>query len=448
MDTQKKLHIYVKKLLIFWHNYVIILEKGGFMVEREIFKEVVSWLNTDKVIVIKGARQVGKTTLLLWLKEFMESRDRKVVYIAADEYRDRELFEDANLFLKFLEYEYGLKKNMDILIDEFQYIKQAGLFIKNLIDIVKRERLKINIIVTGSSSLEISRNTEFLTGRKVEFLLFPFSFYEYLSLDRRFSVKFNIDTEFKDAVDFYRIYKDKLKQRFVSYIQWGGYPEVAIEKENERRKVLLKEIISTYIEKDIAGFLRVENVSAFNKLARILSAQIGSLVNKNELSNTLNLHHKTLTKYLNILEGTFVFSFVSPFYRNIRKELSKMPKVYINDPGIYYYFHPEDLLSFDSIRGNVVENYIYNSLKGIRGLSSVNFYRTIAKSEVDFILQKEGEIIPMEVKFRSKVKVPVSIKHFQERYKVNRGIIITKDEIKKEGDIYFIPASIFGLMNI
>ena len=418
------------------------------MVERVLFKDVMRWLDRDKVIVIKGARQVGKTTLLLWLKGFLESKQRKVVYIAADEYRDRDFFENANLFLRFLEYEYGLRKNMDILIDEFQYIKQAGLFIKTLRDIIKRERLKINIVVTGSSSLEISRNTEFLTGRKVEFLLSPFSFYEYLSLDRRFSVKFNLYDELKDIVDFYRIYKNELNHRFISYIRWGGYPEVTLEKEKERRKILLKEIISTYIEKDVSSFLRVENISGFNKLVRLLSAQIGSLVNKNELSNTLNLHHKTLTKYLNILEGTFVFSFVAPFYTNIRKELSKMPKVYINDTGIYYYFHPQDLLSLDSIPGNVVENYVYNTLKEMKGVDNINFYRTIAKSEVDFILRKGKIIIPLEVKFRSKVKIPVSMNHFREKYQMERSIIITKDEIKKERDVYFIPASIFGLINI
>ncbi len=400
------------------------------------------------MIVIKGARQVGKTTLLLWLKEFLESRGKKVVYIAADEYRDRELFGSATLFLKFLEYEYGLKRNMNILIDEFQYIKQAGIFTKTLRDIIKRKKMKINIIVSGSSSLEISRNTEFLTGRKIEFLLSPFSFYEYLSPDKRFSHKFNLHNEFEDIVDFYLIYRDELKQRFVSYIRWGGYPEVALEKENERRKILLKEIISTYIEKDITGFLRVENISGFNKLVRLLSAQIGALVNKNELSNTLNLHHKTLTKYLNILEGTFIFSFVTPFYRNIRKELSKMPEVYINDTGIYYYFQPQNLLLFDSIAGNVVENYVYNTLKGMKGLNSINFYRTIAKSEIDFVLRKGEITIPVEVKFRSKVKVPVSIKHFRERYKTEKSIIITKDEIKKEKDVYFIPASILGLIEI
>ena len=418
------------------------------MVKRALFEDIIKWLDRDRVIVIKGARQVGKTTLLLWLKEFLEKRGKKVVYIAADEYRDRELFENATLFLKFLEYEYGLKRNMNILIDEFQYIKQAGIFIKTLRDIIKRKKMKINIVVSGSSSLEISRNTEFLTGRKIEFLLSPLSFYEYLSSDRHFSIKFNLHNKFKDAVDFYRIYKDELNQRFTSYIRWGGYPEVALEKENKRRKTLLKEIISTYIEKDIAGFLRVENISAFNKLVRLLSAQIGSLVNKNELSNTLNLHHKTLIKYLNILEGTFVFSFLTPFYRNIRKELSKMPKVYINDTGIYYYFYPQDLLLFDSIAGNVVENYVYNTLKEMKGIDIINFYRTIAKSEVDFVLRKGEVTIPVEVKFRSKVKVPVSVKHFQERYKTDSSIIITKDEIKKEKNTYFIPAPILGLINI
>ena len=416
------------------------------MVKRELLKDIMKWLNRDKVIVIKGARQVGKTTLLLSLKEILESQQRKVIYIAADEYKESEIFKNANLFLKFIEYEYGVRKNMVLLIDEFQYIIDAGLFMKTLHDIVKRESLKINIVASGSSSLEISRNSEFLTGRKIEFLLLPFSFYEYLSSDRRFTHKFHLYNEFKEIADFYRIYRDELNFRFVSYIRWGGYPEVALENEKERRRVLLKEIISTYIEKDISGFLHVENVSAFNNLVKLLCAQIGSLVNKSELSNTLNLHQKTLTKYLNILEGTFVFSFVTPFYTNIRKELSKMPKVYVNDTGIYYHFYPQDSISFESIAGNVVENFVYNTLKTMKGIDSILFYRTIAKSEVDFILKKGEVVIPVEVKFRSRVKKPVTMKHFQEKYKTKKGIIVTKNEIKKEGDTYFIPAPMLGLI--
>lgn len=418
------------------------------MIKREIFEGVISWLDRDKVVIIKGARQVGKTTLLLGLKELLESEQKRVIYIAADEYRDRDFFENSKLFLKFLEYEYGFANNMYILIDEFQYIKDAGLFIKTLRDLIKREKLKIRIVVTGSSSLEISRNREFLTGRKVEFLLSPFSFYEYLSIDKRFANKFRLTDEFQDVVDFYRIYRKELNYRFALYIRWGGYPEVALEKEKNRKKVILRENISTYIEKDVAGFLRVENVSGFNKLVKLLCTQIGSLVNKNELSNTLDLHQKTLSKYLDILEGTFVFSFVTPFFTNIRKELSKMPKVYINDTGLYYYFNPQDSLSLSSIGGNVVENYVYNTLKNAKGIDSINFYRTISKSEVDFILRRDGNIIPVEVKFRSKAKIPVSLEHFKERYKTKKGIIITRDEIKEEKETFFIPAPMLGMIQI
>jgi len=418
------------------------------MIKREIFEDLISWFDRDKVIVIKGARQVGKTTLLLGLKELLESEKRRVVYIAADEYSDREFFENPRLFLKFLEYEYGFASNMYVFIDEFQYIKEAGLFVKILRDIIKRQRLDINIVVSGSSSLEISKNTEFLTGRKVEFLLSPFSFYEYLSTDKQFSHKFQLFDRFKDMVDFYCIYKKELNQKFASYIRWGGYPEVALEKEGSRKKVILKEIIRTYIERDISGFLNVENVSGFNKLVKLLAKQTGSLVNKNELSNTLNLHHKTLTKYLDILEGTFVFSFVSPFFTNIRKEISRMPKVYVNDTGIYYYFNPIEPLLFDSIAGQIAENYIYNTLKSLKGIDSINFYRTISKSEVDFVIREESKIIPIEVKFRSKVKIPVSLKHFQKMYKAEKSIIVTKDEIKKEGETYFIPVTMFGLIEI
>jgi len=416
------------------------------MIKRTLFTDVMEWLDRDKVILIKGARQVGKTTLLLDIKNHLQSQQKMVVYVAADEFSNADIFSDARLFLKFLNFEYGIERNAYVLIDEFQYIKNSGLFIKVLIDMIKRESLGIQLIISGSSSLEISKSTEYLTGRKIEFLLFPFSFQEYLSTENKFALSFNLDDDFNSLTDFYRIYQKELEHRFSAYILWGGYPEVSLQPSNASRRMLLKEIISTYIEKDVAGYLNVENVSAFNKLVQLLSYQVSALVNRNELTSTLGIHYKTLSKYLDILIGTFIYALVNPFYTNIRKELSKMPKIFLNDTGIYYYYHPQNTLTFDAIPGNLVENFVYTSLKRQKSINNIYFYRTIARSEIDFVVRKWEKMIPLEVKFRKLVKMPAILNQFRQKYDTEKPIVVTRDTLQNTKEAFFVPVVLLDLI--
>lgn len=179
-----------------------------------------------------------------------------------------------------------------------------------------------------------------------------------------------------------------------------------------------------------------------------MSYQIGSLVNRNELTSTLGIHYRTLSKYLDVLIGTFIYAFVNPFYTNVRKELSKMPKVFLNDTGIYYYYNPQKSLTFDSIPGNIVENYVYTTLTRRKAINSINFYRTIAKSEIDFIIKKWEKIIPIEVKFRKAVKAPAVLNRFQKRFNTEKPIVITKDLLLDSNEAYFIPVTLLDLIEL
>ena len=124
--------------------------------------------------------------------------------------------------------------------------------------------------------------------------------------------------------DFTSLYGFMLKTAYSEYLSLGGYPEPALSPPEIRLEIL----------KDVAGYLRVENVSGFNNLVRVLGSQIGSLVNRSELSSTLRLNAETVNRYLDILEGTFMFRLLPPWFTNPRKEVSKMPKVYVGDFGI------------------------------------------------------------------------------------------------------------------
>lgn len=192
----------------------------------------------------------------------------------------------------------------------------------------------------------------------------------------------------------------------------------------------------------------MENVVGFNNLIKILAGQIGQLVNNNELSNTANISINTLKKYLEILVGTYIIDLVTPYFKNIRSEISKMPKVYILDIGIRNYLLR--FYNFDNKQGEVIENFVYNILLTQYSKEYIHFYRTNGGSEIDFVIEdKNNKLTLCEVKYRNKVSVPVIMKNFTERYEnVGQKLIITKDILKKEGNIYFIPAILLSFVDL
>lgn len=420
------------------------------LIERNIFQKIVPWLSENKILIIKGARQTGKTTLLRQIQKYLEQNGEKTVYFSVDQELGNPVFEDYRLFLKKISEEHRTEKNGKIFIflDEFQFIRQAGLFLKNIFDIVGNS---LQLIVSGSSSLEITKNSEFLTGRKIDFFLHHFSWIEYLKAQRFSSSDkvFSIMDE-KNISDFYAIYKKELEMHFVNFMNYGGYPEIVLTENIEKRKILLKEIIRNYIEKDVAFFLRIENITGFNHLIKILAAQIGNLLNREETGNTLGMNKETVKKYLEILEGTFIFSFLRPYFTNIRKELSKMPKIFISDPGIWKITtESPDSSEYAFIPGSLVENFVFNELSK-NNEDEIYFYRTAGKAEIDFILKRETRLYPIEVKFRKNAdSIPVAMKNFAKNYpkNVQKNIIITRECFDIKKDAVFLPVTMFPLID-
>jgi len=179
------------------------------------------------------------------------------------------------------------------------------------------------------------------------------------------------------------------------------------------------------------------------KISGFLSAQIGNLLSHKELSNVSNLKYKEVIKHLRILENTFILALLRPFYKNPRIELVKTPRVYFLDNGFRNYF----LSDFKEIgirndTGNLVENFVYSSLER-KKIGKINFWRTKSKAEIDFVIQKEGEIIPIEVKYSLSPSIGKSFYNFIEKFSPKRGYIFTQGftGIKKikETKIYFLP---------
>ncbi|MFA5994997.1 MAG: ATP-binding protein [Patescibacteria group bacterium] len=423
------------------------------MIKRTLFNDILPWLGENKVIIIKGARQVGKTTLLNALRaELEQCHPHSTVYFAIDQELTSAWVHDPKLFLQFLRDQYGLGENkkLYVFLDEFQYLKQAGQFLKTVYDIAKDQ---LQLIVSGSSSLELTKNAEYLTGRKIEFTLRHFSFHEYLLAKSTFTYPQSFQlTQQQEIQDFYTLYRQDLEQQLLSFAYWGGYPEVVVQTQSDKKRAILSEIIRTYIEKDVAGFLHIEQVEAFNRLVTILATQVGNLVNKNELSNTVGLNKITLEKYLTILEDTFIFSFVRPYFTNIRKELSKMPKVYVQDTGtLAYALHHAVPTDFALLEGNVIENIVYTELLKQTNTNFIHFYRTAAKAEIDFVLSGDDRLLPIEVKFRQQViTVPSAIHHFSKNYgnNVSRAVVLTRHDLRFEPAAVFLPVVLLPFVNL
>ena len=138
----------------------------------------------------------------------------------------------------------------------------------------------------------------------------------------------------KDSKDLSPFDKKSIRSYLYEFMVWGGYPEVCLEENIEKNKKTSEEIFNSYLDKDIVNFLKIEDKVVFAKMVKILASQIGNLVNVNEISGILGIKNETTKKYLNALESTFVIKLVSPFFRNVRKEITKMPKVYFIDNGL------------------------------------------------------------------------------------------------------------------
>jgi hypothetical protein len=418
------------------------------MINREITPKIEHWLGKEKILVIKGSRQVGKTTLLKHLESELRAEGKQTYFASIDQEIGNPIFENSKNLLRFFRDQYptiSKENKLYVFLDEFQFLTDAGMFLKTFFD---ESRDSIQPIVSGSSSLEIAKSSEFLTGRSIEFFLYPLSYGEFVTHKTQLNLSKKSLDNFLEVEEFYNIYKNELNAHIQEYRTYGGYPEVVTTAGHEDKQTILKALVRTYIEKDIIAFFRLENVSGFQNLLKILASQIGNMVNKTELANTTNMSIDTVNKYLEILEGTYVFEFVKPYFTNVRKEVSKMPKVYINDFGLRNIV----LNSFPGdapLSGGEQENFVYNIFKTAYGKENLFYYRTLSKTEIDFLVSVEGKLIPVEVK--SGITRPPSIlTSFGEKNKnsASYSILANTEKLAKEKKIYFLPIALLPFVTL
>jgi predicted AAA+ superfamily ATPase len=352
------------------------------IIEREITNQIVGKIKPGKVVVINGARRVGKTFLL---KEIIKNIAEPHLLLNGEDFNVQEILSkrSAENYRQLL----GSKKIL--VIDEAQSIPQIGLVLKLIVD----EIPGIKIVVTGSSVFDLGIATgEPLTGRKSTFTLFPLS-------EREFS---GTETIIERA--------DRLKMRLI----YGNYPELIHLPDNDEKKEYLNELISSYLLKDILAFENIKHSSKIFNLMRLIAHQTGSLVSFNELGTQLSMSKNTVEKYLDLLSGVFILYRVEGFSRNLRKEITKNSKWYFSDNGI----RNAVVANFNNIglrndAGQLWENYIiserlkYQQYK--RKATNNFFWRTYDQQEIDWIEEREGHLTGYEFKWSElKAKPPAS----------------------------------------
>ncbi len=406
------------------------------MIEREMTKRIIELLDYDKIIILKGARQTGKTTILRQVKDYLENKKFRSFYISADSDFENIIFKTPEHFTTFLKSKVSWKNSLYLFIDEFQYIKQAGIFLKVLYDL----NIGLKIIVSGSSTLEISKNSEFLTGRSISKILPRISFFEYLRYKNNLLHKQINNADITELTLIYEVNKNELETIYAEYFSFGAYPEILTTQNEKQKKELLQELVSIYLQKDVSHFLRVKNISGFNNLVKILLQESGNLLNKDSLAVTVRISINTLNHYLDILQGTFIFDFIPPFYTNIRKEVSKMKKIILQDFGFNVILNHRKINDYNSLSGFEAETMASLAIKNALPENKLYHYRTLNKAEIDFIIESsDGIITPLEVKFRGRVSLPSSFKNFREKYNCPKAIIATKELFKVDNDVYYIP---------
>lgn len=355
------------------------------LIEKLVLKRLIF---SGKVLLILGARQVGKTTLLKSLQGKLEKNNKKIFYLDCDLQEDRSVINTTSLTL--------LKRLVSgfefLFIDEIQRLDNPGLTLK----IIHDNLGPVKVLATGSSSFDLKNKlSDSLTGRYLDFILYPFSFAEILKTS--------------DFSSFKVLRKKQADTLLEDILLYGLYPEIYLQKKPQEKILLLEKIVESYLFKDIFAFQKIRHPAAIKNLTSALAYQIGSEINENELGNRLKIDRKTVVSYLDILEKSFVIFRIYPFSKNPRREIGRKYKVYFVDLGIRNVligdFNPFPLRQ-DS--GALWENFLIGErIKRYANkgeLVKYFFWRSYGGAEVDYLEKstKYRETKAFEIKYLRK----------------------------------------------
>lgn len=383
------------------------------MKHRSIYIELQKHLSSKRHTILVGPRQTGKTTLLKQLRDYCKEQGWPTVYLDL-EHKDirSELDKDpGNIFL----YAPMTQERVYIFIDEIQKLTDPSNFLKQIYDDWKDSQ-RVKIVATGSSAFYMdAKFNDSLAGRKRVFRLYTCDFEECLLLGGKEDLLEEV-RRLRSMPNAKSSILPLLQREFLEHIRFGGYPDVVTETSEEEKIEILKDLRDSFIKKDIedAG---IKDEDAFYRLMQVLASQTGGLTNSSDLSKMLRMKNETVVKYMDVMEKSFHIVRVKPFFRNLEKELVKMPMTYFLDSGmrnvLLNNFQPF-ILSPD--KGKTWENQAFRILVDRYGVDEVRFWRTTDKKEVDFVLPMQSPPLAYEVKQNEHAADANKYKTFRETY--------------------------------
>ena len=368
------------------------------MIERLLYKTIENKLFVGKVIILTGARQVGKTTLL---KQLLRQKEG-VLWLNGDELQVQNLFANASADRLLSEF----SNSKIVILDEAQRIENIGLRLKLIAD----SDSEVQVIATGSSAFELANKVnEPLTGRKWEYQMFPLSFGEMVA------------------------HHGKLKEMRMlpRRIIYGYYPEVVTNDGNEVE--ILKLLTDAYLYKDILSWESIKHPDKLQTLLRALAYQVGSQVSYNELSQMCSMDSKTVERYINLLEQCYIIFRLPSFSRNLRHEIKSSRKIYFYDNGIRNaliadYRAPEVRQDIGALWENFVIAERMKSNEYYHRWVNRYFWRTKQQQEIDYLEESGGKLHAYEMKWNPRAKASIT-KTFTEAYPNSEFQVITPDNI-------------------
>lgn len=368
------------------------------MIQRA-YEPLDPYLEPNRVLVIYGARRVGKTTLL---NNYLDSTSLKYRLAVGDDLPTQEILSslDIRLIKEYLE-GYEL-----LAIDEAQYVPEIGQALKIVVDQIPG----IRVIATGSSSFELAGQVgEPLTGRKRTLTLYPLAQSELLSLHNRFD----------------------LRQQLEDYLLFGTFPDAVLAQTRSAKINVVEEIAGSYLLKDILAFERVRSSRKIADLLRLLAFQVGSEVSSNELATQLGVNVRTVQHYLDLLEKSFVVFRLGGFSRNLRKEVTRNSKYYFYDNGLRNAVIAQfNRLNHRNDVGQLWENFmVVERMKQLAYISdSANFYfwRTYDQQEIDLVEERGEMLDALEFKWTTP-RSPAAPKAWQTTYPGGGYSVVTPE---------------------
>ncbi len=414
---------------------------------REVVKNIWENIDNDFVVLLNGARQVGKTTLMKIIAEKLKDEKNiqpdQILWFDLEKSDDLDIWSSQTFALSRLPKD--KQKKYYLFIDEFQRSSEIGSILK----VIHDHYPHIKTIITGSASWYLNID-ESMAGRKRVINIWPLSFLEFMQWSENEKLASLLESALGNIAETPKGIIELINNEFKLFANYGGYPKVVLSPDEKSKAELLQEIINSYLLRDIKIYNYAINSLEVKKLLTLLASLSGDILSLDSLSINSGIGRAALANRLELLQNTFIIQLTHPYFTNKIKEITKAPKIYFIDSGLR-----SSLLNNFSVPvqtaefGHLAENTIAMELfKNNNLLENIYFWRTVRKQEVDIIKKRENILIPIEIKSGNTQNIPEGLKSFIRQYHPPKAFVlnwsIVQDVNYQNCAVHFRPLWFIG----